>query len=174
MRHDSITNCVAYVCILFKILPLFLHGSKTWSVTVREEHNIGPLEESAEDIIWTRKGETNKKDREKYITRLFITYSYAKYNYVDQIKENELTGKCEGKRPLGKPKQDVRITKRMDFKDVCACVCARARVCVCVCVCVGGGVRNEFICRVLVKRTINLQVQYEARNVLTNVAAVSF
>jgi hypothetical protein len=38
------------------ILPVFLTGHETWSLTVREEQTEGVREEGAEDNIWTEEG----------------------------------------------------------------------------------------------------------------------
>jgi hypothetical protein len=105
------------------ILPVVLYGCETWSLTLREEHRLGVFENRVlRRIFGPKRDEVTGEERKLQNGELHKLYSSP--DIIRQIKSRRmrwaghvarmgegrnvyrvLVGKCEGRRPLGRPRR---------------------------------------------------------------------
>jgi hypothetical protein len=119
-----------------RILPVVLYGCETWSLTLREEHRLRIFENRVlKRIFGPNRDEMTGEWRKLHNEELHISYSSP--NIIRQIKSRRmrwaghvarmgeernvykvLTGKPEGKRPLGRPRRRWENGIRMDLRKI--------------------------------------------------------
>jgi hypothetical protein len=122
------------VCISF-ILPLFLYGCETWSLTLREEHRLRVFENRVLRTISGPKrdevtGGWRQLNNEGFIN-LYSSPSIIRIRstrmrragHVARMRENRNAyrismGKIEGKRPLGSPRRRWEDIIKMDRREI--------------------------------------------------------
>ena len=118
------------------ILPIFLYGCETWSLTLREERRLRVFENRVLRRVFGPKrdevtGEWRKLHNEE------LNYLYSSPNVVRVVKSRQmrwaghvarmgedrvvhrvLVEKPEGKRPLGRPRHRWEDNIKMDLQEV--------------------------------------------------------
>jgi hypothetical protein len=128
----SFLNCI-YKTI---ILPVVLYGCETWSLTLREEHE---LRVSENRILWKIFGPTRdevtgdwRKLHNKELHSLYSSSSIIRVikarrmrlgGHVAHMGEvrgayNILVGKPEGRKPLGRPRRRWKDNIEMDLRKI--------------------------------------------------------
>jgi hypothetical protein len=118
------------------ILPVFLYGCETWSLTLREEHRLRVFENRVLRIIFgPKRDEVTGEWRNLHNEELHNLYSSP--DIIRQIKSRRmrwaghvarmgeerkvykvLAGKPEGKRPLGRPRRRWEDGIIMDLRKI--------------------------------------------------------
>jgi hypothetical protein len=109
------------------VLPVFLYGYETWSLTLREEHRLGVFENRVLRRISgpTRDqvtGEWRKLHNEE-LHDLYSSPSIIRIIKARRMGEKRnayrlLAGKTEGWRPLGRPRRRWLDNIRMDLVEM--------------------------------------------------------
>jgi len=95
------------------ILSVILYGCETGSNTLREEQWLRVFENRLlRRIFETKSGEVTGKWRRLHNEELNDLYA------DNQIKQNEMGVRPEGRRPLGRPRRRLEDNIKMDFQDV--------------------------------------------------------
>ena len=118
------------------ILPVFLYGRETWSLTLREERRLRVFEHRVLRTVFEPKrdevtGEWRKLHNEKLsdlyalpnIVRVVKSRRMRWAGHVSRMGEGRgvhrvLVGKPEGKRPLGRPRRRWEDNIKMDLREV--------------------------------------------------------
>jgi hypothetical protein len=117
------------------ILPVVLHGCKTWSLTLGEEHRLRVFENRVLRKIFGSKREVDGPWRK--LNNDEIHSLYSSLNIVRVIKSRRmkwaghvacmgegrgvyrvLVGRPEGKRPLRKPRHRLEDNIKMDLREI--------------------------------------------------------
>jgi len=114
------------------ILPVFLYGCETWSLTLREERRLRVFENRVlRRVFGLKRDEVTGKWRKLHNEELSDLYSLP--NIVRAVKlrrmrwarmgqgrgvHRVLVGKPEGKRSLGRPRHRWEDNIKMDLQDV--------------------------------------------------------
>jgi hypothetical protein len=80
---------------IYKIIfPVVLYGCETWSLTLREEHRLRVFENRVlRRIFGPKRDEVTGGWRKLHNENLHKLF-FAKYNYNDQVKEDEMGRAC--------------------------------------------------------------------------------
>jgi len=118
------------------ILPLFLYGCETWSLTLREERRLRMCENRVlRKVFGPKRDEVTGEWRKLHNEELNDLYSLPNIMRVvksrrmrwaghvarmgeDRDVHRVLVGKPEGKRPLGRPRRRWEDNIKMDLQEV--------------------------------------------------------
>ncbi|KAJ4445794.1 hypothetical protein ANN_12479 [Periplaneta americana] len=118
------------------ILPVFLYGCETWTLTLREEHRLRVFENKVlRKIFGAKRDEIKGEWRKLHNAELHALYSSP--NIIRNIKSRRLrwaghvarmgesgnayrvlVGRPEGKRPFGRPRRRWKDNIKMDLREV--------------------------------------------------------
>jgi hypothetical protein len=114
------------------ILPVALYGSKTWSLTLREEHRLRVFENRMLRKIFGLKREKDGSWRKLHNDELHSLYSslnivksrrMRRMGHVACMEEGRgvyrvLVGRPKGKRPPGRPKCRWEDNIKLDLREI--------------------------------------------------------
>ncbi|KAJ4444847.1 hypothetical protein ANN_06644 [Periplaneta americana] len=139
LRHANryFTTCMICNKVVDQvILPVFLYGCETWTLTLREEHRLRMFENKVlRKIFGTKRDEVTGEWRKLHNAELHALYSSPDIirniksrrlrwaGHVARMGESRnayrvLVGRLEAKRPLGRPRRRWEDNIKMNLREV--------------------------------------------------------